>query len=277
LARHVRLVIIEVADKDRLRVPELLAAGEQAINLALQASNDTVYLFHGASNEDSLVLGLYNRLPAESGLAGVYRRITGGKPVSLREGDTYAALAMPTKNLAEAASIASNLADCAAARGWGVTRLENKGIIEVFASSNVDECLRELFRFESSTKIRIKAKGLERLASAYQSPSWRFYDPPQPGGKIIAEEVVRGEYKLGVAIEVFEEYVADSWIYGIFHAAPPMEPFNIIATIRGTRLDEMMLANLDVAIKYRVEFHGIASKDIWNVLRRLSLRIAGRV
>jgi hypothetical protein len=273
VGRGFRLVAVEVADAGRLSVPELLAAGEQSVNLALGGGEGRVYSFYGVAGEDALILGLYNRLPDESGLVGVYRRVTGGRPIPLGEGEGYAAVVAPAASLGETVEMAAALGECTSARGWGATRIEGWGVIELLAASEPSDCLGRLFRLDGMSRVFLRIGGLGRIASAYRSPSWRFYGPPKPGGSIVSEECSRDGYHVGVTLDVFEEYVAESWLYGIFHAAPPMEPFSVMATLRGTRLDEMVLANLEVALEHRVELYGITVGDVVELLRKLSSRI----
>lgn len=269
-----QLVRIRVTGTSRLPTAYALAAGEQALNMALGAGGRTGrgYVVEAVVGEHSLLLGLYNQVPDEAGGLGVYRRVTGGWWAPLEPGDRYLALVLPSKTLEEAVATASRLAGCSGAVSWGATVVEDWGFIELLAPTSPEECLRGLG--EQSSRIAVPVDGLERLAKAYMSPSWRLYSIPQRE-TVVSASVRRGEYTATLAVEVYDVYISDAWIAGVFHAAPPMEPFSLVATVKGTRLDEIVVANLEVALTHRLQLYGVTREDLLGLIWRLHRLVGG--
>ncbi|ABM80847.1 hypothetical protein [Hyperthermus butylicus] len=242
----------------------VLAAGQRVADLAL--SRRRLYYILLRARGDGVVLGLYGSLADEAGVVGIYRRITGGRPAYVEHDTYYLAVALPgARKLESLAPKALELERCS--KGVvGFTLLGETGFLELFADSDPLQCLLEVFNARPGGRLSLSPSVLAETAQLYASPSWRLYKYNPATAEAAA---YRGSYWVKASIEVTDGYVTGVWLSGVFYAAPPMEPFSILETIRGTRFDELVLSNAELAVDYRVELWGVTRDDFKNVLRSL--------
>ena len=106
------------------------------------------------------------------------------------------------------------------------------------------------------------------MARAYEHPGWRLY--PGARGMEKRARIEAPPYWIGLGISTAEGlYIASARIEGVFHAAPPNEPFNLAAALEGMPLGEQaeMLAHARASL---MEIHGPPPDAVPALIRRLA-------
>jgi len=263
----VRLLRLE----GRHSIPLLLSSAEYILGMSLSSGKG--YIVEGYAGERGVVLGLYTAVPPEAGWEGIYRRLTGGGPAELEPGDMYVALTVRAGRLADLAQAARRLSECLQARAWGTTIVEDWGVVEVLgASLGTVECVESTLHTVVEGCGKLPGEPLRHKARMYSQPSWRLYTIPERPTLVWAS-AHKPEGWLKIAVEPYEDYIADIWLSGVFNASPPMEPFSLIATLKGVRLDDVVMANLEVALEHRLELYGISREDFLSILQSIGFKL----
>ena len=212
---------------------------------------------------EGLVLGFY-----EAYRDGArWRRITGGPSYNATRETGYAGLVFASEDLGEVAEVAGRLAECIGGGAWGATRIGPSqlaaGVVEVlggFAPETAVSCVRdELFgrRLEAG---RVELKSTGRIAKAYITRGWIHY--AGAAGMPVIGEVKRGDYWVRIGIAVTGDgFISNARIDGVFHAAPPNEPYNLVNAILGMPAGEQAV-DLFEARSNLVEVWGLKRSDL---------------
>ncbi len=250
------------------RLSELLALGELALEYSLR--EERPFLALGRAPVGGTVLGLYEAYRDEHGRPGeTYRRITGGPVMEARPGWSYVAAAVPGMgDLGGLAARAFGASTCLRAP-VGFTAADRVGYVEAFTPLDEAEalaCLAEVLALEPRGRVHVPRASLGELAGLFESEQWRLYRYRRGDAEA---EARRGKYWVKLSIALSDVYVSDYWLTGVFYAAPPSEIYTILNTLRGMRLDELTLYNLELAVEKRLQTHGVTKSDLRRLLRQL--------
>ena len=250
-------------------LPEVLALGELVLEYSLRDGSRPGYAAAAEVPGEALVYGLYEAYEPGSAEPGkVYRRITGGRRVSVGAGWGYAAATLRGAGMESLAAMAAGAEACS--RGVaGFTRAAGVGFVELFTPEGAEaalSCLGEALGVEPRGRILVPRVNVSELASLFSAESWRLYRYRVGSGEAV---VRRGRYWARLSLEVMDGYVSSWWLTGVFYAAPPSELFTVLNTLRGMRFDEMALYNIELALEKRVETHGLSTGDLISLLRSL--------
>jgi hypothetical protein len=244
------------------RPSQALATGEYVLDTALKHRSPAATMCSWPSR--SLVYGLY---VATRGEESVERRITGGPVEHVERGCSYLALALPGhRKLVEAVELAKKLETCLGGRAHA-TLVEDVAYLELFRGETLEarelaSCLEMGYELHGAPE----AWRLEEMARMFESSRWRIYRWREATA---TARVVRGSFYLNLSVEVVDGYIVSWSLDSNMYAAPPMEPFNVLASVQGMRFDEIALTNLELAIRSRLEAYGITVDDIVEAVRRL--------
>ena len=249
-------------------VSQLLALGELALEYSLR--EEQAFTAAAEAPQPATVLGLYEAYRPEHGPPEqVYRRITGGPLVEARPGWSYVAAAVPGLNdLQSLAARALGASACLKAP-TGFTVAGGTGYMEALTPLPQREalhCIAEPLGLEPRGRIHVPKTSLSELTSLFESTSWRHYRYRR--GRAEAT-VSKEKYWLKISIDTNGTYVTDYWLTGVLYAAPPSEIYTILNTLRGMRLDELTLYNLELAIDKRIQTHGVTRDEIKKLLEQI--------
>ncbi|MCE4620224.1 MAG: hypothetical protein F7C33_04290 [Desulfurococcales archaeon] len=247
---------------------EAQAQVEELVALHLEGKIQAGLVASSWSGE-GLVLGFY-----EAYREGArWRRITGGPSYKATGATGYAGLVFASEDLGEVAEIASRLAECIGGEAWGVTRIGPPqlaaGVVEVLGGFTPDTAVacvqEELFGVRLEAKS-VGLKSTERISKAYAAKGWVHYtgavEMPFVG------RVERGDYwvRMGIAV-TGDGFISNARIDGVFHAAPPNEPYNLVNAVLGMPAGEQAL-DLFEARSNLVEVWGLERSDLVEALAR---------
>jgi len=244
---------------------EILGLGELGLDYALRGKE--AYAAYAEWPRGCTVYGIYEALGSETG-ERVARRITGGPRAEAGPGRYYLALALPgTRSLRDAVSAMMVLAQCMRSRGHGATVLGDTAFIEIIdGRSEPGECLDELLRGARRARVRPLRSDIEARARLFEQDSWRLYRYRATSVEALVE---RGSYWLRASLEITDGYVTGYWLSGVFYSAPPTEIYSVFNTLRGVRLDEIVLGNMEVALEKRLEVAGLETSDLQLLVKKL--------
>ncbi len=268
-----RRILSLVVCRGLTRPSQLLAAGELIASLAEATGRS--YVLVCSWPRDALVYGLYVAHDPRRAGEEVERRITGGPAVEASRGDTYVALvAHGYGSLEDVAVDASRLALCISASGYGATLLGSIGFIEAFTSRTVDPTIIERclnVRVERGPTVNpLEVEGTARM---FEQRSWRLYTFNRGSAEARLE---RGTYYVRLSVTVDEGYIVDWSLDSNMMAAPPMEIYSVLASVKGAPFHELTLSNLQLALEKRVQLYGVTVDDVKALLENLYTRVGVR-
>ena len=79
--------------------------------------------------------------------------------------------------------------------------------------------------------------------------------------------VRRGDYYVRVGIQVFESYISNAKVDGVFYAAPPNAPFNLAAALAGQPANENALLLVEGRLAI-MELLGVTKEDFYQAILR---------
>ena len=228
---------------------------------------------------DGLVYGLYEAYEPQEAPLGperVFRRITGGPRMEPREGWSYVAASIPgATDLERLAAIAAGASACLR-QPVGFTATPKTGYLEAFTPLGPKEalaCLEEATGLQPRGRVHVPKTSLSELAGLFSSETWRLYRYRRADAEASTR---RGRYWARLSIAIQDVYVSDYWLTGVFYSAPPSEIYTILNTLRGMRLDELTLYNLELAIEKRIQVYGLEKQDLQAMIHELHRRIGER-
>ncbi len=147
----------------------------------------------------------------------------------------------------------------------GVTKLGEVGVIEILASgSGVEEAVKQVldegFRYVKHRSEKLEPEDF-KAGVGYKSSTWLRY----PG---IANSSIRVEvssslgHALAIGVNLQGVYIVDARIEGDFYAAPPGEPFSLMAQMEGTQVNELMAYQIQLAFRDRVDLAGVEYRHV---------------
>ncbi len=249
----------------RQNVPIIQAGIESVTGLFLEGRVQASIVY-GIVETESRVAGYYESV--EVGDHGVYRRVTGGSTAHLAAGDAYIGLLFASESLGEVAEVAERMSGCLGGGVWGVTRIGPRevaaGVIELFGAhelTNVIDCARPLVGVKGVRVVKAEPpSSVGRIAKAYAEPSWRYY----PGIRSLPHRglVFRDDYWVGIGLSLYKDrYVSLARVEGVFYAAPPAEPFSLVANLQGMPVGDQLLLMLEARASTQMELHGVEPGD----------------
>jgi hypothetical protein len=248
-------------------VAEVLALGEVVLEHAMRSGRPHVAA--ASFPRHAVVLGLYEAYAGDSPEEDTYRRMTGGHRAEVRMGDTYVAAALPgVARLSAALLTAINASNCAGGV-HGATVAGGVGLIELFTPEDGEKTLECVARFaglELGPRISASQMLLSEYASGFRARSWRLYEFREGG---FTASTRRQEYWAKLSIDVVDGYVAGYWLTGVFYAAPPMEIYDVLNSLRGMLFHELALYSVKEAISRRVQLEGLLPEDFHALLDEL--------
>jgi len=243
----------------------VLGLGELGLDYALRSGE--AYVAHAEWPRSCTVYGIYEALEGVGG-ERVARRITGGPRGEAGPGRVYLALAIPgVRSLGDAVSAMMVLAQCMRSRGHGATVLGETAFIEIVdGRGDAHECLDELLGGAKRVHVRAPSSEVSARARLFEQDSWRLYRYKTSSAEAT---VRRGSYWLRASLEITDGYVTGYWLTGVFYSAPPTEIYSVFNTLRGVRLDEIVVANMEVALEKRLQVAGLETSDLQELIRTL--------
>ncbi len=247
---------------------DVLGLGELGLDYALR--DREAYAAYTEWPSSCIVYGIYEALGEETrdGESVVARRITGGEKAKAAPGRYYLALALPgTRSLRDAVSAMMILAQCMGSKGHGATVLGDTAFIEIVdGRRDPDRCIEELLPGTRRARVKPPTSSISARARLFSQDSWRLYRYRATSVEALVE---RGSYWLRASLEITDGYITGYWLSGVFYSAPPTEIYSVFNTLRGTRLDEIVLANMEIALEKRLEVEGLTPGDLQTLMRRL--------
>ncbi|MET1127753.1 MAG: hypothetical protein ABWW70_00330 [Thermoproteota archaeon] len=248
-------------------VAEVLALGEVVLEHAMRTGRSHVAA--ASFPRHAVVLGLYEAYAGDFPEEDTYRRMTGGHRAEVREGDTYVAAALPGVSRLSAALLAAVNASNCAGGVHGATVAGGVGLIELFTSEDGEKALECVARFaglELGPRIAAGQMLLSEYASGFRARGWRLYRFREAG---FTASTRRQGYWAKLSIDVVDGYVAGYWLTGVFYAAPPMEIYDVLNSLRGALFHELALYSVKDAISRRVQLEGLLPEDFHALLDEL--------
>ncbi|MCE4625482.1 MAG: hypothetical protein F7C35_06430 [Desulfurococcales archaeon] len=262
------LKLVKGRDLD-LRSTLLQAALEKLVGLHLEGKIQAG-LVVGEWGDEGVVLGYYKAYQDEDLKA--YRRITGGTDAYVDKDTGYLGLVFASENLEEVGLLAEKLARCVGGKVWGATRFGPQrlasGVVEVIGDFHPEDaaaCVGERIFGRRLLVEEIGLEGLNSISMAYSHEGWIKYLGAEPMS--IKTVVRRGEYYVRVGIQIFESYISNARVDGVFHAAPPNAPFNLAAALAGQPANEnaLLLAEGRLGV---MELLGVTREDFYQAFLR---------
>ncbi|BEP16874.1 hypothetical protein PYJP_02260 [Pyrofollis japonicus] len=259
-----RLFVLEPASRPAT-CSEVLGLGELGLDYAL--GSGMAYLAYTEWPRSCRVYGIYEALEDEGGDT-VARRITGGIRGDVDSNRVYVALSLPgVGRLRDAVAKMLSMSQCLGGRVHGATVMGTTAFIEVVdARRDPLECVREVLGAEKFSRVRPPRMDVLNRARLFDQDSWRLYRYRRAS---VEAMVRRNEYWLRASLEVTDGYITGYWLSGVFYSAPPTEIYSVFNTLRGTRLDEVMLANMEIALEKRLEVEGLETRDLIDLVNML--------
>ncbi len=241
----------------------LQAATESMIGLHL-GGKIQAGLVLGKWMDEGRVLGYYEGYRPEPGKA--WRRITGGPTATVNNDTDYLSVVFASESLEETAGKAQELSSCLNIKVWGVTRMGPRplaaGVIEAFGSfkdRDAVECVKNVLGGRVEETHNVELDRIKRIARAYIEKGWIEYSG---AAKMAYSSIVsRGDYYVRMGVAVVEGFISNALIDGVFYAAPPNEPFNTVAALRGMPVGDQALLLLEARLGI-MELYGIKPSDV---------------
>ena len=228
---------------------------------------------------------LYARWPWRGRIVGLYeasttapvaRRITGGPSVDVDEQAYYASLIHASGSLGDSLKLAGSIAECLGSGiAYGATRLGRgklaAGVIELIINRKISigdilACIEPVLGYgEEHLKGEPEWNALGEKPEAYAAMGWRLYHGSH-GMTYMGVRPREGNI-VRIGVEVSNGFIAAARVDGVFNAAPPNEPFNVISMIEGMPVDESTMDAVEVRLESMLEIAGVTKGDFLEALR----------
>ncbi|AEM39663.1 hypothetical protein Pyrfu_1809 [Pyrolobus fumarii 1A] len=264
-----------------LRAPrgfgEVLAAAESIIGATLKSRGFNILV--SSWPHEGVTLGLYEPCNVEYPA----RRLTGGARIETTKDYAYILVANGSRDssLREAVKLARDLLECMGfgVKGpmvtgghvaYGVTSIEGVAIVEIIGDFDLSMAVKCMgARLDGSAR---SVKVSPELATSFESENWTCYR----GVEGLPHVTVYGRdgFYARLGFELHDNFVSRAEIDGVFFAAPPMEPYSVLASIRGVQVDELALHTLVLALEKRLDVYGVDKSELAKAAASLAERLA---
>ncbi len=267
-----RLTLLEADCLGRMEAAQ--AAVERIFRLMEKPG--TAYGVLCRASGDARVLGYYQAYSRGS----THRRITGGPQLAGRN-PVYVAVelfypGLLRSLLSDVYSVVEEALGVKPSSGYfvgsgvegviGVTKLGEVGVIELVASGGdgVEEALKHVLE-EGFRHVKTKTGRLEpedyKNGVGYKSSTWLRYTGAS-GSSIRVQVSSSQGHTLAIGVNLQGVYIVDARIEGDFYAAPPGEPFSLMAQMEGTQVNELMAYQIQLAFRDRVDLAGVEYRHL---------------
>ena len=283
---------------DRLTLLEADCLGRME---AAQAAIERVFRL---MEKPGTAYGILCRATGDIGVLGYYqayirgsthRRITGGPQLTGKD-PVYVAVelfypGLLRSLLADVYSIVEDALGVKPSRGYfvgsgvegviGVTKLGEVGVIEIVASGGdrVEEAMKHILD-EGFRHVKTKTGRLEpedyKNGIGYKSSTWLKYTGASESS-IRVQVSSRQGHTLTIGVNLQGVYIVDARIEGDFYAAPPGEPFSLMAQMEGTQVNELMAYQIQLAFRDRVDLAGMEYKHFEDAIGEVYRKAGERV
>jgi len=87
-------------------------------------------------------------------------------------------------------------------------------------------------------------------------------------GDVEASIGSRDGFWMRLVLYMHEIYIREARVEGSFYAAPPAAPYNVMAFLRGSHVDELIFYQAEMSWR-KMEFLGLDIEDVVALLRRV--------